>query len=301
MKNSNNINDTLIVKTIEHNIAMIRFDLNREVTYVNSLFAQTLRYKVEEMIGKKHQEFCSPSLVKSVAYDRFWRNLLLGKSFQDKIERIDADGNSVWLEATYMPIFAEGSKRVIAILKIATDITNRHNAIAEVASDLKIMSEKLHTSSEVGIERSEQLHDTITAISLQSQENASYLESLHNQATSIQGVVKTIQEIASQTNLLALNAAIEAARAGEYGRGFDVVAKEVRKLSMKVDNSILEVKNNIEGIVQEINRVTDSFTQVSSNIDKTHQQINIALNDFQEIATSAEKLDERAQKFSEII
>ncbi|PZX03147.1 PAS domain-containing protein [Psychrobacillus insolitus] len=57
-----------------------------------------------------------------------------------RVERMDASGNQVWLEATYMPVFAEGSSKVIGVLKIATDITNRQNSIEQVADDLKQMS-----------------------------------------------------------------------------------------------------------------------------------------------------------------
>ncbi len=295
------VTDDLVINAIKNNLAIIRFDLDRKVAYVNHLFAKTLGYTVEEMYGKSHEEFCYPNFAKSPEYERFWRNLRSGKSFQDKVERVDASGNRVWLEATYMPVFAEESSKVIGVLKIATDITNRQNSIVQVANELKQMSAELFNRSEAGITRSEELGDTIKRIAKDSQDNVQNLATLHNQTDSIKGIVKTIRQIASQTNLLALNAAIEAARAGEYGRGFDVVAKEVRKLSVQVELSISEVKDKIDGIVREIEHVSENITRVSHNVGETHQQINIAIQDFVEISSSAEALDERAHKFNEII
>lgn len=298
---NNHVTDELIINIIKNNLAIIRFDLNRKVAYVNDLFAQTLDYSLDEMYEKRHEEFCFPAFAQSSAYERFWRNLLSGKSFQDKVERMDASGNKIWLEATYMPVFAEGARKVIGVLKIATDITNRQNSIVQVADDLKQMSADLFNRSEAGIARSEELGDTIKRIAKDSQENVENLVRLHNQTDSIKGIVKTIRQIASQTNLLALNAAIEAARAGEYGRGFEVVAKEVRKLSVQVELSISEVKDNIEGIVREIEQVTKNITRVSQNVEETHKQIHVAMQDFVEISASAEALDERAHNFKEII
>ncbi|MER2077409.1 methyl-accepting chemotaxis protein [Psychrobacillus psychrotolerans] len=299
---NNDVTDELVMNAIKNNLAIIRFDMNRKVAYVNDLFAQTLGYTIEELYEKSHEEFCFPAFAKSTDYEKFWRNLLSGKSFQDKVERMDASGNRVWLEATYMPVFAEGTRRkVIGVLKIATDITNRQNSIVQVADDLKQMSAELFNRSEVGITRSEELGDTIKRIAADSQGNLDNLVGLHNQTDSIKGIVKTIRQIASQTNLLALNAAIEAARAGEFGRGFEVVAKEVRKLSVQVEQSISEVKENIEGIVREIEQVTENITRVSDNVEKTHQQIHLAIQDFAEISSSAEALDDRAHKFQELI
>ena len=87
----------------------------------------------------------------------------------------------------------------------------------------------------------------------------------------------------------------------ETGRGFDVVAKEVRKLSVQVEHSISEVKDSIEGIVQEIEQVTENITRVSQDVEETHQQINVASVGFMGISSSAEALDERAHTFKEII
>ncbi len=295
------VTDDLVVQAIERNIAIIRFNMDRKVAYVNELFAKTMGYTVEEMIGKDHREFCFPNFLKSPDYEKFWRNLTAGNSYQDKIERMDAQGNSIWLEATYMPVFENNSSRVIGVSKIATNVTDRQKTIVNVADQLKQMSTELYSRSEAGIKNSERLLETIQQVSKESTENVKNLAHLQNQAESIKGIVKTIQGIASQTNLLALNAAIEAARAGEYGRGFDVVAKEVRKLSVRVEQSISEVKENVEGIVREIGQVTESITRISEEVEKSNGQINVTTSDFAEIASAAEALDERSKQFIEII
>lgn len=295
------VTDDLVVQAIERNVAIIRFGMDRKIAYVNKLFARAMGYTVEEMIGKHHKELCLPEFANSANYERFWRNLSAGMSYQDKIERMDANGNSIWLEATYMPIFENNSRKVVGVSKIATNITERQNTIVNVADSLKQMATQLHTRSEAGIKNSRDLLLTIQQISKESEENMKKLAQLQNQAESIKGIVKTIQDIASQTNLLALNAAIEAARAGEYGRGFDVVAKEVRKLSQRVEQSISEVKDNVEGIVGEIEQVSEGIRRVSENVEKTNVQINVTTGDFVEIATAAEALDDRSNQFIKII
>jgi len=295
------VTDDQVVLAIERNIAIIRFDMEHKVAYVNKLFAKTLGYKVEEMIGKDHKDFCLPEFVNSIEYGKFWRNLAAGNSYQDKVERKDASGSRIWLEATYMPVFANESRKVIGVSKIATNITERQNEIVSVADTLKVMSKELHSRSEAGIQNSEDLLETVKEVSQESADNVRNLVQLQKQAESIKGIVKTIQEIASQTNLLALNAAIEAARAGEHGRGFDVVAKEVRKLSKRVEQSISEVKDNVEGIEREIGQVTESITRIAEKVEKTNGQINVTTNDFAEIATAAEALDEQSRHFTEII
>ncbi|MGM0847067.1 MAG: methyl-accepting chemotaxis protein [Bacillota bacterium] len=291
----------MVVKSIEQNLAIIRFDINRRVAYVNDLFANSMGYAASEMQGMLHKKFCFSAFANSPDYEAFWSNLLAGNSYQGKIERVDAHGNKLWLEATYMPVFSEDGTRVVGVSKVATNITKRQTEILNMADSLSEMSEQLHNRSEMGIERSKELLSTIERISSESKENKQNLENLQNQANFITGIVKTIREIASQTNLLALNAAIEAARAGEHGRGFDVVAKEVRKLSEKVELSITEVKENIDGIVKEVGKVSDSIERISESVDESQKQIDIAMQDFDAISISAGGLDKKAQEFTSII
>lgn len=112
-----------VLRALEANVAMIRFDRQRRVVDVNDLFAKAMKYKRDEMIGMHHHLFCTPSFVSSPDYQAFWNKLFDGFSSADKIERIDARGDSIWLEATYMPIYEQDE--VVGVVKIASDITSR--------------------------------------------------------------------------------------------------------------------------------------------------------------------------------
>lgn len=301
MQTSEHVSDELVVKALEDNLAIIRFDLNKRVAYVNDLFAATMGYRKEDLYNMHHKQFCFPEFANSPDYDKFWRNLLSGNSFQDKIERMDAKGNPVWLEATYMPVFDSQQKRIIGVTKVATNITERHNTISELATAFKHMATDLNTKASTGIDRSQELLVDINKIAEISAENTSTLIGLQKQADAIHGIVQTIRNIAAQTNLLALNAAIEAARAGEHGRGFDVVAKEVRKLSTNVEQSIIEVRNNIEAITKEIEKIGAGTTRVQNNIEQSQQKIETAMDDFTNISSSARELDTKAQEFTKVL
>ncbi len=99
-------------------------------------------------------------------------------------------------------------------------------------------------------------------------ESAKLVTSLDESSAQIRDIVNVISEIAEQTNLLALNAAIEAARAGEHGRGFAVVADEVRGLAERTQNATVEISDLVTGTQGEVQKVTNSMGQVTENVDQ---------------------------------
>ncbi|MCP3033076.1 methyl-accepting chemotaxis protein [Halobacillus sp. A1] len=290
----------LLFQAVNDNLAIIQFGRDRKVSYVNKIFAETMNYTdPAQMEGLHHKAFCFQEFSESPEYESFWSALLRGRSFQDKINRKDALGQEVWLEATYMPVYEQ--HRVAGVLKVATNITHRQKNITEVVSNLQQMSETLNTKAEEGMAHHEHLTRKVEQIAAISNENTAILESLKSKADEIQHVVKTIRAISSQTNLLSLNAAIEAARAGEHGRGFEVVAKEVRKLSNQVEASIQEVNHSIENITSEITKISTGTVNIQKDVKDGVQKIQTASSGYHDVLTSAEALKKEADTLSEII
>jgi len=113
-----------LMAALERSMAVVEFDLNGKVLRANDNFLQALGYRPDELSAKSHRDFCLPALTNSAAYGEFWAALRAGKFVSGTFQRVNKDGQTVWLEASYNPVLDERGQ-VLKVVKYALVVTDK--------------------------------------------------------------------------------------------------------------------------------------------------------------------------------
>jgi len=277
-KNDESINETNLTLAISLVVAGIMFAVLASIFFLREIFNPlcNLKTRISDLVsGDK-------DLTKRLSHAD-------GNEFGDAAKEVN---NFVtMIQSTVNDIKALGQENS----SIASEIELSSHVIAkgteqeqDIVSQTTLKSESIKGLLEQTIDATKQTQETVANASNEldyarnslltlSNEVGTFVETenelsnelsgLKNNADQVKDVLNVIKDIAEQTNLLALNAAIEAARAGEHGRGFAVVADEVRKLAERTQKSLTEIDISVSTIVQSINDVSDKMQDNAKNIE----------------------------------
>ena len=284
-----------LIDAIHRSSAIIEFTPDGTVANANANFLQTMGYRDLNAIKDKHHKiFCPTDFYNE--NPNFWRELASGKIKNGLFQRLDSGGNTVWLEATYNPVYNHAGN-IVKIIKVASDVTERIEKQLKIQKAAEVAYSTAVETAQVSEHGAQILKENLRnseKISVDIKQSAERVEDLNKQSREISKIVTTIKSIADQTNLLALNAAIEAARAGDHGRGFAVVADEVRTLAARTSKSTEEINQMVDTNSTLVVQARDSMIEVITQANKNADLVNEATAIIDEILRGAEHVSQVA-------
>ena len=181
-------------------------------------------------------------------------------------------------------------------IQVATALTEMGSSVAEIARSANQAATDAHASTTTTVQGREQTRGAVTAIDILAshvQSASKTIGALDDHTSAIGGILDTIRSISEQTNLLALNAAIEAARAGDHGRGFSVVADEVRTLAQRAAGATDEIQEKIDSFRQD-------SAQAVSQMQASREQTGVVVNAANEIDALLQQISQGITRINDM-
>lgn len=279
-------------------VATVLISVMMIIVYLYTAFFFSIRYSIQRFF-KAAQKIAQGDLTQTINFDGKDEMGQLRDAFNEMVSEVRGilstvkeTADNVGDKVTDVENIAERSREAVNTQMNQTEeVSNTIIQMSDRATTVVSMAGEAEQAALSGAERSDQagqvVDNVISDVQHLSDEMANSMEAVNRLAdnsTNISSILGTIKGIAEQTNLLALNAAIEAARAGEQGRGFAVVADEVRTLASRTQGSAEEIEGLISDVQQNIQRAVETMEVNRNMVDKTvdsSSQVGEALQSIQ--------------------
>lgn len=195
----------------------------------------------------------------------------------------------------------EQSSNICQVTEVFENFSKSLNSVQEKVENTAKSSTAIVNIADIGAEKLEGLINSIEEVRNSFNRTVTSIQQLNRDANKIGEIMNVINDVAQQTNLLALNAAIEAARAGEAGRGFSIVAEEIRKLAEKVMDSSKSTSEIITDILSGIEEVSGTTENISVKMAKQKDITDNTLAVFKNIQSEAHKTVPQYKNISEYL
>ncbi|WP_174635041.1 methyl-accepting chemotaxis protein [Yersinia thracica] len=287
-----------LLAALNRSMGMITFTPQGIILDANDNLLHVIGYSLADIQHQSHQILCLPEFAHSDEYRQHWQRLAQGEFIVGRFERVNSRGERVWLEASYNPIM-DKEGQVLKVVKIAQDITQlmlQQEHEENLIRDVHHLSLTTDRSASQGAAIVQQAVRGMQEVESVARETSLVISELGRCSKEIGTIVEAIRKISSQTNLLAINASIEAAHAGEHGKGFSVVASEVRILaesSRKAATEIEHMTKTIQnGVMAAIKGMGVCVEQAGGGVTLTQDagevihQVNIGMQDVVKLMTA---------------
>jgi len=262
------------IEAIRKSQAVIEFELDGTITYANDIFLETMRYQLNDIVGKHHRMFVDPTYAESNEYRSFWEKLARGESFSGEFQRYKHGGEELWLQASYTPVFNADGKP-FKVVKFAFDITET------VKEKVKNRENLLKTADD--FERDVKgVVEVVTSSATEMQASAQSMSNLAGETSRQSNLVASASEEATK------NVQTVASSAEELSASIAEIARHVQEASRMTQKAVQEAdRTNVT--IKELGESSEQIGQVIKVITSIAQQTNLlALNATIEAARAGE-------------